>query len=156
MEALVLFRHRLTTSDLGLNKGRHPLIPMFRIFAVYAVFVLVVSGCMNGGLPLERAYQFGEQIPEGMPRDEAVTILSEDAWYHVACEDRPGNDELFFYDNREWDRAEIVILRTKIEGGEIKVEGIYNFEPNAWHTAYGDCIDRSLFTDHEDSPLAEP
>ena len=145
MEVLIPYKRRLTISDHGLTRGIEPLTSICRVSFACAVIVSLISGCFGKGLPLERSYQFREQLPVGTPRDEVVAILSEDAWYHEICKDHPFNAEIFFYDNREWDRAEIVIMFTELYGDEYVLEGIYGAEPNEWHTWYDGCYDRSMF-----------
>ena len=121
-------------------------------FLVVLLTIAVCSGCFGEGLPLQRVYDFSKQIPVGTPRDDVVAILSEDSWYHEICryysiKDRTFIKEIFFYDNREWDRAEIVILDTELIGDEYVLVDLFGAEPNEWHTYYKGCYDRSMFTE---------
>jgi hypothetical protein len=84
------------------------------------------------------------QIPTGTPRQDAIALLGATAWYHQPCWDRT---DLFFYGSRSYDRAEIVILSSKLVNGVYVVDSIGGFEPNAWHAAYADCIKRERFED---------
>jgi hypothetical protein len=104
------------------------------------VAIKLMTACQTS--PLERARQ---QIPIGMPREEAVRILSSRAWYYQACKREGGMDDLFFFGSRRYDEADIVIVVSSIQDGTYRVLQVGSFEPYAWQAAYRDCIDRDRF-----------
>jgi len=104
--------------------------------------VFLVSACRAD--PLEQAR---EQVSVGMSREEAIEILNDQAWYHQPCENQSSLDDLFFYGDHRYDKAEIVIVTSTMEEGVYRVAKISSFEPYAWHTAYKDCIQRDKFED---------
>lgn len=56
-----------------------------------------------------------------------------------------GGEDLFFYGSHDYDKATIVIVHSEKQKEGYQVSQIASFEPYAWHTAYGDCIDRHQF-----------
>lgn len=102
---------------------------------------LLVTACQR---PLDRARDL---VSVGTLRKDAIEILNEEAWYHQPCKNRSSIDDLFFYGDQRYDKADIVIVRSILEDGEYRVYDIGSFEPYAWHTAYADCIDRARFKD---------
>lgn len=117
---------------------------MKRLVAPICV-VFLVAACRAH--PLEWARQ---QVSIGTSREEAVRILGDQAWYHQPCGDQDNNDvieDLFFYGDHRYDKADIVIVTSVIEGGAYRVVRISSFESYAWHTAYKDCIQRDKFED---------
>lgn len=109
--------------------------------AIGLLFVLLlVTACRAN--PLQRAR---ELVSVGDLRKDAIEILNSEAWYHQPCENRSSIDDLFFYGDQHYDKADIVIVTSILEDGEYWVSEISSFEPYAWHTAYADCIDRDRF-----------
>ena len=94
--------------------------------------------------PLEQAEK---QVSVGMAREEAIEILSCEAWYHQPCEHRSSIDDLFFYGDHRYDKADIVIMTSVKKDDAYEVVNLSSFEPYAWHTAYADCIQRDRFED---------
>jgi hypothetical protein len=82
-----------------------------------------------------------------MERDQALNIMSKDAWYSAQCSNSDTwRTDVYFYGSKDWDRAEIVILFSELADGRFRVEQVATFdEPNVWHTAYRDCVDRGVF-----------
>jgi hypothetical protein len=91
--------------------------------------------------------QAQEKVSIGMSREEAVKILEAQAWYHQPCENRNSMDDLFFFGDHRYDRAEIVIMHSVKKDDKYEVVQLGSFEPYAWHTAYADCIQRDKFED---------
>ncbi len=116
-------------------------------FGLLILVFLLIFGCRGQvrPSPWKRAR---ELVAIGDTREKAVDVLGSEAWYHEPCymSERVATD-LFFYGSHSYDRADIVIVRYVAEGGEYKVEFIGSFEPNEWHTAYANCIDRDRFED---------
>jgi hypothetical protein len=104
--------------------------------------LLLMSACQAS--PLDRAR---ESVSIGDLREEAIEILNAEAWYHQPCKNRSSIDDLFFYGDQHYDRADIVIVNSILEDGRYRVSKISSFEPHAWHAAYADCIDRDRFQD---------
>jgi len=92
--------------------------------------------------PLERAR---EQVPVGTTREEAIRILSQEAWYHQECPNRITIDDLFFYGSHEYDKAEIVIVGSEPVDDEFIVHRLGSFESYAWQGAYQDCLQLDRF-----------
>jgi len=93
---------------------------------------------------LERAKS---KVKVGITREQAITILRDDAWYYQACPNLTTIDDLFFYGSRDYNHAEIVIISSDREDQNLdyQVFQLGTLEPNAWHTAYADCVDVSEF-----------
>ena len=108
---------------------------------VIGLLIALAAGCRQRPTAVETARS---QVPIGTRREEAIETLGATAWYHQPCWDRI---DLFFYGSHNYDRAEIVILSSKLVDGVYVVDSIDGFEPNAWHTAYRDCIQRERFED---------
>jgi hypothetical protein len=106
-----------------------------------ALLTSLAAGCRQRPSAVETARI---QVPIGTPRNEAIETLGATAWYHQPCWDQT---DLFFYGSRNYDRAEIVILGSKLVDGVYVVDSIDGFEPYAWQTAYADCIQRERFED---------
>jgi len=94
--------------------------------------------------PLEQAEK---QVNIGMPREEAVKILSGQAWYYQPCVNEYGITDLFFYGDHRYDEAYIVIMDSARKNGAYEVVGLGSFEPYIWHKVYADCIQRDRFED---------
>ena len=115
------------------------------VLACLAVLMLIsIFGCI--GQTREDPWRKAtELVAIGESREKAIELLSKEAWYHQPCGDRT---DLFFYGDHHYDKADIVIVRSILDGDEYKVEHIGSYdEPNVWHTAYADCIDRTRFED---------
>lgn len=108
--------------------------------AVLALLVLLPTACYVS--PLEEARK---QVPIGTPREDAIKILSEKAWYHQPCPNKVTIVDLFFYGSRKYDEAEVVIVHSETVDGVFVVDDISSFESYAWHTAYQDCFQRDKF-----------
>jgi len=113
------------------------------VFGLIVLVFLLVFGC---GKPhsVERAR---ELVAIGDTREKAIEILSSEAWYYQPCENWSSIDDLFFYGDHSYDNADIVIVVSVPRDGGYRVDMISSFEPNAWHTAYANCIDRKRFED---------
>jgi hypothetical protein len=109
-------------------------------YAALTLLVLLVAACRPS--PLEEARK---QVPVGTPREDAIKILSEKAWYHQECPNRVTIDDLFFYGSHRYDQAEVVIVRSEPVNGVFVVYDLGSFEPYAWHAAYQDCLQRDRF-----------
>jgi hypothetical protein len=110
-----------------------------RAAAVGGLLIGLVPGCRQAPSALETARS---RVSVGTKRDEAIQTLGATSWYHQPCWERT---DLFFYGSHEYDRAEIVILRSDLVDGEYVVVSIDGFESYAWQTAYADCIQRGRF-----------
>ena len=105
------------------------------------VAVLLLVACQPH--PFQRAR---EQVPIGASRDEAIAILSREAWYHQPCPNRITIDDLFFYTSRRFDKAQVVIVQSEPIEGLYRVYDMGTFdEPNAWRAAYRDCLQMDRF-----------
>ena len=114
---------------------------MRKLLIVICLLFLMLA-CDSQPSTLEKAR---ELVAIGESREEAIEILSKEAWYHQPCGD---SEDLFFYGDHHYDRAVIVIVESVLKDGEYKVGNIGSFdEPNPWHTLYGRCIDRTRFED---------
>ncbi len=103
--------------------------------------LLPMSGCRVH--PLGRARQ---QVPIGMPREEAIRILGSQAWYHQPCGRHTIKSDLFFFGSHQYDRADVVIVTSYPGESEYVVVRVDTFyEANAWHTAFADCLQRDQF-----------
>lgn len=113
---------------------------------VVLVLILLAAMLLLGACqppPLERAR---EQVPIGISREEAIAILSQEAWYHQPCPNRITIDDLFFYTSRRLKEAQVVILQSEPIDGVYVVYDIGTFdEPNAWRAAYRDCLQMDMF-----------
>ena len=107
--------------------------------------LLVVSACQpRPPSPLEKAR---EAVSIGDSREDAIEILGAEAWYHQPCQYRGSVDDLFFYGDQRYDKADIVIVFSVVENGEYRVVNIGSFETYLWHKQFADCIDRDRFKD---------
>lgn len=113
-----------------------------RLMTQASVLVFLLAACRPH--PLEEAKRL---VPIGMFREEAIQILDSEAWYHQECPSPVRITDLFFYGSHQYDEADIVILESLPEGEIYRVAHIGTFEPNAWHTAYRDCVRRDKFED---------
>ena len=122
--------------------GRVTILILVAITLVALVFA--VYSCSRPS-PFWRARK---QIHVGMNREEAIKVLAPISWYHQPC---PAKSEvitdLFFYGSRQYDTDDILIVTSRAADGVFIVENIGSFEPNAWHTAYRNCIQRDKFID---------
>lgn len=110
--------------------------------AALILMVLLATACYTS--PLEEARK---QVPIGTRREDAIRILSEKAWYHQECPNRVTIDDLFFFGSHRYDEAEVVIVRSEPVDAVFVVYDLGSFEPNAWHAAYQDCLQRDRFED---------
>ena len=106
------------------------------------ILMLCLVSCEN--TPLQQARNL---VNIGDLRDDAITNLGVDAWYHQPCKNRYSIDDLFFYGSHKYDKAYIVIVTSVLDSEEYRVSQISSFEPYAWQSAYRDCIDLNKFTD---------
>ena len=107
--------------------------------------VVLVCACQSQPTTLERARQ---QVPVGTIRENAIAILSQEAWYHEPCSvDDVYSTDLFFFGSKKYDEAEIVIVDSRAVEGVLQVYQVSTFESYAWQGGYRDCIDRSKFED---------
>jgi hypothetical protein len=104
--------------------------------------LLLMIACQAS--PLDKAR---ESVSVGDLREDAIEVLNEEAWYHQPCQYRDSVDDLFFYGDQRYDKADIVIVFSILENGEYRVSSIGSFETYLWHNVYEDCIDRSRFKD---------
>lgn len=92
-----------------------------------------------------------QQVKPGMSREYAVDLLSKQSWYYQPCSSKPISTatvlvDLFFFESHDYDKAEILILESRIDTTGFSVEGIWGFEPYAWQASYKNCIKREMFT----------
>ncbi len=121
-----------------------------RIVIVLAlgVLLLLVASCHTS--PVDEARN---QVSAGTLRDEAIRILSEEAWYHQPCPNLVGGKletitDLFFFGSHKYDKADIVIVTSESVNNEFVVaREVGSFEPYLWHSVYGNCIQRDRFED---------
>jgi hypothetical protein len=82
-----------------------------------------------------------------MSRNEVITTFQHEAWYYQPCARDDWIDDLFFFGSQAWDRASVLIVTIERSDQEFRVVDVSSFdEPNAWHTAFADCLQRSKFT----------
>jgi len=114
-----------------------------RIVIWACLLICLVTTCSVH--PVEQAKR---QISIGMSREEAIRILSTQAWYHQECRNLSSIDDLFFFGSHDYERADVVIVTSVLEGQSYRVYEVGTFlETNVWHTAYQDCIQRDKFED---------
>ena len=68
----------------------------------------------------------------------------------VACQQHPlemARERLSLGTTREdeYEKADIVIVDSRLEDETYRIVSLSSFEPYAWHTAYKDCIQRDSF-----------
>lgn len=81
-----------------------------------------------------------------MPRENAVAVLQQVAWYYQPCDRADFVDDLFFFGSHKWDSASILIVSSRLNGQDLRVVDVSSFdEANAWHTAFADCLQRDKF-----------
>ncbi len=107
-----------------------------------ATLTLLVLLAACHASPLEEARK---KVPIGTPREEAIRILNEEAWYHQPCPNQVTIDDLFFFGSHKYDEAEVVIVGSEPIDGVFVVYDVSSFESYAWHTAYQDCLQRDRF-----------
>ena len=117
---------------MGINKKA--LIFLF-------LSALLIVGCSSNTLARAR-----DQVKLGTSREQAISILSKRSWYHQACPNLNSIDDLFFFGEHSYDKAEVVILTSLETDGVYKVSDIGTLESNAWHAAYKDCVLKEKFT----------
>lgn len=115
-----------------------------RFAYVVGLLVALAAGCRQRPSALENARG---QISIGTTREEAIETLGTTAWYHQPCPNLTTMTDLFFYGSHEYDWAEIVIVNSEPLSDTFVVYSINSFEPNAWHTAFRDCVQRERFED---------
>ena len=111
------------------------------------LFICGTLGIYHLGQPTPLACAV-KQLEIGMPRDRAIEIFAPVIWYHQPC--LRGSDfiqDVFFYGSHQYDTDDVLIVTSRAADGVFIVEHIGSFEPNAWHTAYRDCIQRDKFID---------
>lgn len=115
-------------------------MPIFAVVVSVALLMLL-SACQPH--PLNRAR---EEVPIGMSRDQAIEILSQEAWYHQPCPNQITIDDLFFYASRQFSKAQVVIVRSEPINEVYVVYDLGTFdESNAWRAAYRDCLKLEMF-----------
>lgn len=118
-----------------------PRLPEAGLVLMPLAAILLLAACQPH--PLKRAR---ELVPIGSTREEAIAILSQEAWYHQPCPNRITIDDLFFYASRRLDKAQVVIVQSEPIEGVYRVYDISTFdEPNAWRAAYRDCLQMDRF-----------
>ena len=115
---------------------------IYKLLLISVALLILVTACRPS--PLEEAR---ELVPIGTPRDDAIRILSETAWYHQPCPNVITIDDLFFFGSRKYDKADVVIVRSEPVEEVFILYDISSFEPYAWHAAYRDCIQRHMVED---------
>jgi hypothetical protein len=109
-----------------------------------------VTACQGKASPYEL---YSTAIQPGMSRATAIQIIGGSAWYHQDCsygEEGSENfviDDLFFFGSHQYDEADILIIVSRVHQDELVVDLLGTYEPNAWHTAYRDCVQRDRFED---------
>ncbi len=107
---------------------------------VSMIAALLVVSCSSH--PLKRAR---EQVAIGVKRKEAIQILNQEAWYHQPCPNRITIDDLFFFNSHDYEKADVVIVRSEPDDDTFRVYQIGTFEIYAWQAAYKDCVERDRF-----------
>jgi hypothetical protein len=125
----------------SLHKISAPQCKMVKELILLLLIPLGVVACNTSRLDWAK-----QEVTIGTQREVAIRLLAAEAWYHQPCANRGGIDDLFFYDSRDYNRATVVILSSVASNGIYKVTRLTTFEPNAWHTAYADCIHRDRFS----------
>lgn len=111
-----------------------------RLVVIMFCLCLALTACQESLVS-----QAKQEVPIGMRREEAINVLSPRAWYHQSCMNQNSVDDLFFYGSRQYDRADLVIVNSAVQTDTYRVALIGTLEPNAWHAAYKDCVQRSKF-----------
>lgn len=110
------------------------------------IVLLLLTSCHTS--PVDEARNL---VTAGTLRNEAIRVLSEEAWYHQPCQNLVGGKletitDLFFFGSHKYDEADIVIVTSKPLNNEFVVaREVGSFEPYLWHSVYGDCIQRDRF-----------
>jgi hypothetical protein len=86
------------------------------------------------------------QVKVGMSREQAVSTLGKRSWYYQACPNLNSVDDVFFFGEHSYEKAEVVILTSVKKDGVYFVADIGTLETNAWHAAYKDCVLSERFT----------
>jgi hypothetical protein len=86
-----------------------------------------------------------EQVVVGDLRDDAVAALEASAWYYQPCHYGDLVEDLFFFGSHQYDKAQIVIVSSEPDEDVYRVYQVSSFESYTWHTAFGDCVDRTRF-----------
>ena len=93
--------------------------------------------------PLERARDL---VAVGDSREKAIELLAADAWYHQPCTiNEDSGTDLFFYGSRGYDRAQVVIINSRLQNGELQVSQIATCPRYIWQSHYFNCIDEKRF-----------
>lgn len=111
-----------------------------RRFLLLASITLLLVACQQHPLEMAR-----ERLPLGTTREDAIEILNQQAWYHQPCPREDSFIDLFFFGSHEYEKADIVIVDSRLEDETYRIVSLSSFEPYAWHTAYKDCIQRDSF-----------
>lgn len=84
----------------------------------------------------------------GTAREEAIVALGRHTWYHQPCVENAKIVDLFFYGNRHYDGAVVLILSSEASDGSYRVTDIRFWDEAVyWQNEYKDCIDRDRFED---------
>ena len=115
-----------------------------RLWLFIAIVLLACVSCHHSPV-----YDARENIPIGTPRNEAILTLIKDAWYYEPCVETAEKSatDLFFFGSHKYDKAEIVIVRSRFIDDVFQVQQISSFENYAWQSAYADCIQCEMFED---------
>ena len=132
----------------------------FKIMGISLVNIVLFSAALFASTELQSKLR--ESLPPtplesvrwtasvGRPRDKVIASLSDEAWYYQTCESPYPNitTDLFFYDNHDYDQADIVVVHYLLsDEGIFEVSSASTCAPADWQALYGDCIDRSRFDD---------
>ena len=109
---------------------------------------LLLMGCAASPPAPNTAYwRYKQQYAPGTDTTEVVEAIKDDAWAYVPCfQDDTSRIDLFFFDSKSYDEANIVIVRSLLHNNTWEVDSIGTFdESNAWQAAFSNCIDRKMF-----------
>ena len=112
------------------------MVVAFSISSNISADALPIATATVTVLPLDR-------VQVGDSKEDAISTLSEGAWYYADCRDMGLNDAVFFY-GPENDRADIVWVKFIIVDGQVKVRDIYELEEDYWLNLLRDCVPKEI------------
>lgn len=84
------------------------------------------------------------RVQVGDVREEAMAVLSPDAWYHADCTDENGYGyDIFFYGAQDTS-ATVIVMGSAPMDDRVIVGSIYQLVENYWVNLYRDCIPEEI------------
>jgi len=139
---LYIFRNELREL-LGTMPSRLARAVRVTLITVYLiVFAAALSTCYIAPDPFSFAQR---HIDPGMPRTDAIAVLGQHSWYHQPCVENARLVDLFFFGDRRYDRAFVVILSSESKSGSYRVTDVSTQDNYLWQFEYKDCIQEERF-----------